>query len=185
MGKELLLVAETVSNEKGVSKEVVLEAIQLAIESATKKLASEDIGIRVKLDPKTGDYETFRIWDVVEEDEFEFPERQYTLEQAHQRSPDLAIGDIVEEPTASVEFGRIAAQAARQVIFQKVREAERKLVVEEYEEKIGLLVSGVVKKTTRDNIIIDLGGKAEAFMPRAELLPHEMFRPGDKIRTYL
>lgn len=185
MGKELLLVAETVSNEKGVSKEVVLEAIQLAIESATRKLATDDIDVRVKLDPRTGDYETFRIWQVVDDEEFEFPDKQYTLEQAQQRAADLNIGDVIEEPIPSVEFGRIAAQAARQVIFQKVREAERKLVVAEYEERLGQLVTGVVKKTTRDNIIIDLGGKAEAFMPRSEMLPHDMFRPGDKVRAYL
>ena len=185
MGKELLMVAETVSNEKGVSKEVVVKAIQSALESATKKLASGDIGVRVRLDPVTGDYETFRVWDVVSEEDLEFPDRQYTLEQASTHNADIALGEVIEEPIPSVEFGRIAAQAARQVIFQKVREAERELVVQEYQEKIGELVTGVVKKATRDNIIIDLGGKAEAFMPRAEMLPHEMFRPGDKVRAYL
>lgn len=185
MGKELLLVAETVSNEKGVSNEVVLEAIQSAIESATRKLSGIDMGVRVDLDKKTGDYETFRVWEVVNEEEYESPERQYTLEQAKERDPNITLGDIIEEPYPSVEFGRIAAQTARQVIFQKVREAERALVVEEYEDKKGQLVSGTVKKTTRDNIIIDLGGKAEAFMPRNEMLPNEMFRPGDRIRALL
>lgn len=185
MGKEILMVAETVSNEKGVSTEVVLEAIQLALESATRKLSSEDIGVKVQLDSKTGEYQTFRTWEVVTEEDFEFPSRQYTLEQAHELQADLQIGDVVEESIPSVEFGRIAAQAARQVIFQKVREAERGLVIKEYEDRVGQLVSGIVKKTTRDNIIIDLGGKAEAFMPRAEMLPHEMFRPGDKVRAYL
>lgn len=185
MGKELLMVAEVVSNEKGVSKEVVLEAIQLAIESATRKLSTDDIGVKVKLDSKTGDYETFRIWDVVEVDDLEFPDKQYTLEQAQTRNETITIGESIEEPMPSVEFGRIAAQAARQVIFQKVREAERKLVVDEYQQRLGELVTGVVKKTTRDNIIIDLGGKAEAFLPRNEMLPHEMFRPGDRLRSYL
>lgn len=185
MGKELLMVAEAVSNEKGVSKAVVLEAIQSAIESATQKLAAQDISVKVRLDEKTGDYESFRTWDVVDELDFEFPDKQYTLEQARLRSETLNIGDLVEEPMPSMEFGRIAAQAARQVIFQKVREAERRLVVDEYQSRIGQLVTGVVKKTTRDNIIIDLGGKAEAFMPRNEMLPHEMFRPGDKVRSYL
>jgi N utilization substance protein A len=185
MGKELLLVAETVSNEKGVSNEVVLEAIQAALESATRKLSGMDMGVRVKLDTKTGDYETFRYWDVVDDEEYEFPDRQYTLEQAKERDTAIAVGDKIEEAYPSVEFGRIAAQTARQVIFQKVREAERALVVTEYEERKGQLVSGTVKKTTRDNIIIDLGGKAEAFMPRAEMLPHEMFRPGDRVRTLL
>jgi N utilization substance protein A len=185
MSKELLLVAEAVSNEKGVPKEVVLDAIQAALESATRKLSGIDMGVRVALDPKTGEYDTFRYWDVVDDEEYEFPDRQYTLEQAKQRNPDLEIGDKIEEPIASVEFGRIAAQTARNVIMQKVREAERKIVVEEYENKLGQLVSGAVKKTTRDNIIIDLGGKAEAFLPRRELLPNEMFRPGDRIRAYL
>lgn len=185
MGKEILLVAEAVSNEKGVSMEVVLDAIQSAIESATRKLSGMDMGVRVSLDPRSGDYETFRYWDVVDDEEYEFPDKQLTVEQAQERQEDLNVGDKIEEPIDSVEFGRIAAQTARQVIFQKVREAERALVVEQYESRKGQLVSGTVKKTTRDNIILDLGGKAEAFMPRNEILPHEMFRPGDKIRGYL
>lgn len=185
MSKELLLVAEAVSNEKGVSKETVLEAIQAALESATRKLSTKDVSVRVQLDPRTGEYETFRYWDVVEDDEIESADRQLTLEQAQQRSPTIAVGERIEEPMASVVFGRIAAQAAKQVINQKVREAERELVVQEYNDKLGELVSGTVKKTTRDNIIIELGGKAEAFLPRSEMLPHEMFRPGDRIRAYL
>ncbi len=185
MGKELLLVAEAVSNEKGVSKEVVLNAIQAALESATRKLSGIDMGVRVSLDNKSGDYETFRYWDVVDDESYEFPDRQLTLAQAKERNEALNIGDVVEEPIESVEFGRIAAQTARQVIFQKVREAERALVVEQYQSRLGQLVTGTVKKTTRDNVIIDLGGKAEAFMPRNEVLPHEMFRPGDKVRAYL
>jgi transcription termination/antitermination protein NusA len=185
MSKELLIVAEAVSNEKGVSKEVVLEAIQAALESATRKLSGNDIGVRVILDVKTGEYSTFQYWDVVEDEEVEFPDRQLTLEQAKERKPDIEHGGRIEVPIESIEFGRIAAQTARQVIIQKVREAERALVVEEYQQRLGELVSGVVKKTTRDNIIIDLGGKAEAFLPRPELLTHEMFRPGDRIRGYL
>ncbi len=185
MGKELLLVAEAVSNEKGVEYDVVLEAISSALESATRKLSGMDMAVRIALDPKTGDYDTYRYWDVVDEDEYEAPDRQYTLEQAREHEPNVEIGERIEEGVPSVEFGRIAAQAARQVIFQKVREAERRLVVEEYQQRMGQLISGVIKKTTRDNIIIDLGGKAEAFMPRNEMLPQEMFRPGDKIRAYL
>lgn len=185
MGKELLLVAEALSNEKGVSKEVVIEAIQTALESATRKLSGSELGIRVQLDPKTGEYETYRYWDVLPEDEIEFPERQITLEEAQKTKSDAEIGDRLEEPMASIEFGRIAAQTARQVIFQKVREAERKLVVDEFKRKIGQLVHGSVKKVTRDNIIIDLGGKAEAFLPRNEMLPNEMFRTNDRVRAYL
>lgn len=185
MSKELLLVAEAVSNEKGVPKEVVLEAIGAALESATRKLASGDIAVRVDLDYKTGAYDTYRYWDIVEEEEFESEDRQYTLEQARERDPQCEIGGRIEEPMPSIEFGRIAAQAAKQVILQKVREAERHLVAQQYQTRLGTLVSGTVKKTTRDNIIIDLGQKAEAFMPRTEILPHEMFRPGDRVRAYL
>lgn len=185
MSKELLLVAEALSNEKGVSKEVVLEAIQSALESATRKLSGMEFGIRVELDPRQGDYETFRYWDVVADDEVEFPDRQLTLDEAIERKPNAAIGDHIEEPMASIEFGRIAAQTARHVIFQKIREAERRLVVDQFMGKIGQLVYGTVKKVTRDNIIVDLGGKAEAFMPRIEMLPQEMFRPNDRVRAYL
>ncbi|KTC76857.1 transcription termination factor NusA [Legionella brunensis] len=185
MSKELLLVAEALSNEKGVPKDVVLEAIQSALESATRKLTDKDIGVRVKLDPRTGEYETFRYWEVVGDDEVEFPERQLSLTQAKERSPSIAIGGRIEEPMPSVEFGRIAAQTARQVIMQKVREAERQQVVDQFKNKLGQLIYGTVKKVTRDNIIIDLGGKAEAFMPRGEMLPNEMFRPNDRVRAYL
>ncbi|MBA2657543.1 MAG: transcription termination/antitermination protein NusA [Tatlockia sp.] len=185
MSKELLLVAEALSNEKGVSKEVVLLAIQAALESATRKLTVKDIGVRVKLDPRTGEYETFRYWDVVEEDDLEFPERELTLEQAQERDPNIKIGERIEEFMPSIEFGRIAAQTARQVIMTKVREAERQQVVDQFQNKFGQLVYGTVKKVTRDNIIIDLGGKAEAFMPRNEMLPNEMFRPNDRVRAYL
>lgn len=185
MGKELLLVAEAVSNEKGVDKGIVLDAIQNALESATKKLSDKDIEVRVELNSKTGDYITYRCFEVVPEDELEFPDRQITLEQAKSKANDISIGDFIEEPMESIAFGRIAAQTARQVIFQKVREAERQLIVDEYKAKLGQLVTGVVKKVTRDNIIIDLGGKAEAFLPKNYALPNEMFRPGDRIRAYL
>lgn len=185
MSKELLLVAEALSNERGVSKEVVLNAIQSALESATRKLSGLDMGVRVKLDPKTGEYETFRYWDVVSEDELESPDRELTLEQAQERDPSIELGARIEEPMASVDFGRIEAQTARQVIMQKVREAERQLVVDQYIGRLGQLIYGTVKKVTRDNIIIDLGNKAEAFLPRTEILPHEMFRVNDRVRALL
>lgn len=185
MSKELLLVAEALSNEKGVGKEVVLLAIQAALESATRKLTEADIGVRVKLDSRTGEYETFRYWDVVADDELESTNYQISLSNARERSPTIEIGERIEEPMPSIEFGRIAAQTARQVIMQKVREAERQLVVDQFQNKLGQLVYGTVKKVTRDNIIIDLGGKAEAFMPRHEMLPNEMFRANDRVRAYL
>ncbi len=185
MSKELLLVAEALSNERGVSKEVIIRAIQSALESATRKILGLDIGVRIKLDPRTGEYETFRYWDVVNNDELEFPDHQVTLDEAQKRNPSLVVGERVEELIPSIEFGRIEAQTARQVIMQKVREAERELVVDQFRSKLGQLVYGTVKKVTRDNVIIDLGGKAEAFLPRTEMLPHEMFRPNDRVRAYL
>ena len=185
MSKELLLVAEALSNEKGVSRDVVIEAIQAALESATRKLSGMELGVRVKMDPRTGDYETFRFWDVVADESLEFPERELTLSQAQERSPKIEVGGRIEEPMASIEFGRIAAQTARQVITQKIREAERQLIIEQFKSRLGQLIYGTVKKVTRDNIIIDLGGKAEAFMPRTEMLPQEMFRPNDRVRAYL
>lgn len=185
MSKELLLVAEALSNERGVDKTVVLQAIQAALESATRKIFGLDIGVRIKLNSRTGDYETFRYWDVVEDDQLEFPDRQLTLEQAKEKNPAVAIGERIEELVPSIEFGRIEAQTARQVIMQKVREAERELVIDQYRSKLGQLVYGTVKKVTRDNVIIDLGGKAEALLPRSEMLPHEMFRTNDRVRAYL
>lgn len=136
MSKELLLVAEALSNEKGVSKEVVLLAIQAALESATRKLSGMEWGVRVALDSRTGEYETFRYWDVVADDEVFYPDREYSLSEAQKRNPQLTVGDRIEEPMASIEFGRIAAQTARQVIMQKVREAERDLIIEQYKKKI-------------------------------------------------
>lgn len=185
MSKELLLVAEALSNERGVSKEVIILAIQAALESATRKIFGLDIGARIKLDPRTGEYETYRYWDVVTDDELEYPDHQLTLEQAKERNPSITVGERIEELIPSIEFGRIEAQTARQVIMQKVREAERDLVIDQFRNKLGQLVYGTVKKVTRDNIIIDLGGKAEAFLPRSEMLPHEMFRPNDRVRAFL
>lgn len=185
MSKELLLVAEALSNEKGVSKEVVLSAIQAALESATRKLMGAEFGIQVIMDPRLGDYHTTRYWDVVAEEDIEFPDRELTVEQAQEKKPGVQLGDRIEEAVPSIEFGRIAAQTARHVIFQKIREAERRMMVDQFKAKVGQLVYGTVKKVTRDNIIIDLGGKAEAFLPRSDMLSQEMFRPNDRVRAYL
>lgn len=183
--KELLSLAEALSNKIGVKNDIVIEAIQAALESATKKIKGAEWGVRVNIDKTTGFYDTFRYWDVVADEELEFPDHQLTVEQAQAQKADAQIGDRIEQPMESIDFGRIAAQTAKQVIMQKVKEAERKLVVEEYEDKVGDLVNGTIKKTTRDNIIVDLGGKAEAIMPRSNKLINEEFRPGDKIRAYL
>jgi transcription termination/antitermination protein NusA len=185
MSKELLLVAEALSNEKGVPKETVLKAIEAGLESATRKLKGMETGVRVNIDPRTGEHTTYRYWDVVSDDEYMFAERQLTLEEAQARAPDIELGGRIEEMMPSVEFGRIAAQSARQAIAQKMREAERQLVEDQFKDKLGQLVYGTVKKVTREHVIIDLGGKAEAFLSRTEMLPQEMFRTNDRARAYL
>lgn len=186
MNKEILLVAETVSNEKGVPQKVIFEAIENALEVATKKKTIEDIAVRVAIDVKTGDYETFRQWTVfASEEDIENPDAELTLEQALEKSPEAEVGDIIEEAIESVEFGRISAQTAKHIIIQKVREAERMQIANQYRDRLGQIINGVVKKLTRDYIIIDLTGNAEGFIPREQMLPREMVRVGDRLRAYL
>lgn len=187
MNKEILMVVDVVSNEKGVSKEIIFEAIEAALASATKKRNREDIEARVAVDRETGDYETFRRWEVMEDssEPVEFPSRQIRLTEARERQPDIKAGDFIEEPMESVDFGRIAAQTAKQVIVQKVREAERAQVVDAYENRVGEMVSGVVKRVERSGVILDLGSNAEAFIPREFMIPREAVRPGDRLRAYL
>ena len=186
MSKEILMVADAVSNEKGVSREVIFEAIESALATATKKrFEDEEVNCRVAVNRKTGQYETFRTWTVVDDEHFDDPAHQLALDQAQAKDPALKVGDIWEEKIENTEFGRIAAQTAKQVIVQKVREAERDLVVAEYRDKVGHLVSGTVKKVTRESILVDLGGNAEAMLPRDQMIPREMFRTGDRIRALL
>lgn len=198
MSKEILAVVEAVSNEKGVDAGVILDAIEAALASATKKRHLEDIDVRVSIDRKTGEYSTFRRWEVVPDDDddvvvedpegepFEFTvERHIRLAQAKQQDIGLTLGAHVEEPMESVAFGRIAAQTAKQVIVQKVREAERSQVIDAYADRLGELVTGVVKRAERGNVILDLGGNAEALIPRDEVIIRESIRPGDRLRGYL
>lgn len=187
MSKDILMVVDAVSNEKGVGADIIFEAIEAALESATKKRHREGIDVRVSIDRKTGDYETFRRWEVLEDlgEPIEFPERQIELAEARIRSPNIESGEFIEEPLESVEFGRIGAQTAKQVIVQKVREAERAQVVEAYKDRQGELVNGVIKRVERGNVILDLGGNAEALIARDELIPREAVRPGDRVRGYL
>lgn len=188
MNKEILLVADAVSNEKGVAKEIIFEAIEAALATATKKRYNGDVEIRVQIDRGTGDYETFRRWKVVDDSEgkpLEAPEREITLSAAQQENPSIQPDDYVEEPVESVAFGRIAAQTAKQVIVQKVREAERAQIVEAYKARKGQLITAVVKRVERGNVYLDLGNNAEAFVPREEIIPREAVRPGDRLRGYL
>ena len=187
MNKEILMVADAVSNEKGVDKDVIFEAIEAALASATRKRHGEDIDVRVSIDRESGEYETFRRWMVFadESDELEEPDRELRLQDAVDVDPDAEPGEYVEEPMDSVEFGRIAAQTAKQVIVQKVREAERKQVVEEYQDREGELVSGIVKRVDRNGAYVDLGGNAEGFLQREELIPREPIKPQDRIKGML
>lgn len=185
MKKEILLVADAVSNEKGVDQEVIFQAIELALATATKKRYDEDSDIQVIIDRKTGDYSTIRRWEVVSDDTLAELGTQLTTEEAAEVDANLKIGDIHEEVVENVEFGRIAAQTAKQVIVQKVREAERAQIVEQYQDRVGELVAGIVKKVTRDNIIVDLGNNAEGLLPREELVGREVFRLNDRVRALL
>ena len=185
MNKQILFAAEAVSNEKGIDKGIIFEALELALATATKKRYEEDSDIRVEINRKTGDYKTFRCWEVVDDDTLALLGTQFTLEEAHQRDPDLKPGDVFTEQIENVDFGRIAAQTAKQVIVQKVREAERNQVVDEYIDKMNELVSGTVKRVTRDSVIVDLGNNAEGLLTREELVGRENFRVGDRIRAML
>jgi N utilization substance protein A len=188
MDKEILLVVDVVSNEKDVEKEIIFQAIEAALASATRKKHGGEIDVRVAIDRKTGSYVSFRRWEVLEEPDEEEgmnPESQILLEEARKQNPEIQVGDYIEEPMESIEFGRIAAQTAKQVIVQKVREAERAKVVEAYQDRKGDLVTGVVKRVDRGNVILDLGGNAEAIILREEMIPRESVRTGDRVRGYL
>ncbi len=185
--KEILRVAEEVSNEKGVDKEIIFEALEIAIASATRKKYGEEIDVRVAINRKTGEYDTFRRWKVFADDstELEFPDKELRLEDALDVSKDAEPGGYVEVPLESVAFGRIAAQTAKQVIVQKVREAERAQVVDQYKGRVGQLVSGIVKRVDRNGIFVDLGGNAEGFISRDQMIPREPVRTQDRIKAFL
>ena len=210
MNKEILTVVDVVSNEKGVSKEVIFDALEAALASATKKRFEGDIDCRVAIDRNTGEYQAYRRWEVIDttqrpvlnvndedyaaaseaeekiaQGELPFPERQFWLADAQARDPALTGLDFIEEPLEAAEFGRIAAQTAKQVIVQKVREAERAQVVEAYKDRVGELVMGIVKRVERGNVYVDLGGNAEAIVAKDQMIPRELVRAGDRIRGYL
>jgi transcription termination/antitermination protein NusA len=187
MNKEILMVVDAVSNEKGVDKEIIFEALEAALASATRKRHGEGIDVRVAINRKTGDYETFRRWKVFADDstELESPDKELRLEDAIDVSPDAQPGGFVEVPMESVAFGRIAAQTAKQVIVQKVREAERSQVVDEYKARVGTLVSGVVKRVDRNGVFVDLGANAEGFIARDQMIPREPIRSQDRVKAFL
>lgn len=188
MGREILTVAETVSNEKGVSREAIFQALEQALVAATRKkyyegTNSEEASLRVEIDRKTGDYRTFRQWEVVADEDHEMPACQDAISDVDPAK--WSIGDIRELEVESIEFGRIAAQIAKQVIVQKIREAERALIADAYAAKVGELVYGEVKKQTKDGFIIDLGDNAEAYLSRDEMIPKELLRPKQRVNAIL
>ncbi|MBD3611587.1 MAG: transcription termination/antitermination protein NusA [Hydrogenovibrio crunogenus] len=187
MSKEVLAVVEIMSNEKGVEKEIIFEAIEAALATATRKSHNDEIDARVSIDRHTGDYETFRRWEVIEDDvEIEDHVGWYIRHMdAVDIEPHIEPGEFIEEPMESIEFGRIGAQTAKQVIIQKVREAERKKVVEEYSKRIGEILTGQVKRIDRGDVILDLGDNVDAVIPRSELINRENFKMGDRVRAYV
>ena len=197
MNKEILLVIEAVSNEKNVSKAVIVDAIEAALASAVvkkyrlDKKCLNDIKAKVSINRETGEYTTFRKWEVVEEIIEDLEDQQILLEEAIKKNDELAIGDFYEEEVDSIEFGRIVAQTAKNVIVQKVREAERSRVVDIYLPKIGQLIFGIVKRVEKGNIFMDLGipdkenSVEEAMIMKDALIPREAIRPGDRLRGYL
>ncbi len=176
---------EVVSREKDLEKGIIFNAIESALVTATKKWHPGEIDARVSIHRDTGDYDTYRVWEIIDDDaELEFPDRQIPLSEARESDPELNVGDLIEESMEKVEFGRIAAQAAKQVIMQKVREAERNQIAQRYQDKFGTLISGTVKRLDHGNAMVDLGD-AEAILPKNGMIPREGLRPGDRIRALL
>jgi N utilization substance protein A len=184
MNREVLLLIDALAREKNVEKNVVFAALELALGSATKKRFREDAGVRVSIDHETGNYQSFRRWQVVADDTFEDPARQIPLSEALQRNAKIQLEEFIEEQLEPIEFGRIGAQAAKQVIFQKIRDAEREQILNDFLERKEYMVTGTIKRMERGNAIIE-SGKVEASLPRDQMIPKENLRVGDRVRAYL
>ena len=185
--KEIVDAVESVANEKGIDKEIIFEALEAALASATRKRLGEEMDVRVSINRRSGDYEVFQRWKVFADDsrELEEPARELRLEDALDVNPAAVVGGYVEVPLEGEGFGRIDAQTAKQVIVQKVREAERAQVVDAYQDRVGTLVSGIVKRVDRNGTYVDLGQNAEAFIPREHMIPREPIRTQDRVKAYL
>ncbi len=184
MSREVLLLVDALAREKNVEKNVVFAALELALGSATKKRFREDAGVRVSIDHETGNYQSFRRWQVVADDTVEDPARQIPLSEALQRDAEIQLEEFIEEPLEPIEFGRIGAQAAKQVIFQKIRDAEREQILNDFLERKEYMVTGTIKRMERGNALIE-SGKVEAALPRDQMIPKENLRVGDRVRAYL
>ena len=184
MSRELLLLVDALAREKNVDKNIVIDALELALASATKKRFNEDVDIRAAMDPATGEFSFFRRWLVVNDQDIEVPAREYKLHEAQEINPEMTVGEYVEEPIEGVEMGRIGAQTAKQVILQKIRDAEREQILSDFLAREEHLVTGVIKRMERGNAIIE-SGRVEAMLPREQMIPKENLRPGDRVRAYL
>ncbi len=184
MSREVLLLVDALAREKNVDKEIVLGALESALASATKKRFTEESDVRVSIDRDTGEYLSFRCWQVMDDETFETPDLHIKLSEAQKLNPNIQLGEFIEEPLDSVDFGRIGAQAAKQVIFQKIRDAEREQLLSDFMERGDHLVSGTVKRVERGNAIIEFG-KIEALLPRDQMIQKENMRVGDRVRAYL
>ena len=184
MSREVLLLVDALSREKNVDKEVVFGALESALASATKKRFPDEADVRVAIDRNTGEYESFRCWEVMDDETFETPDLHIKLEEARKHDANIQLGEFIEEPLESIDFGRIGAQAAKQVIFQRIRDAEREQILSDFMDRKEHLVSGTVKRVERGNAIIEFG-KIEALLPRDQMVPKENLRVGDRVKAHL
>ena len=184
MSRELLMLVDALAREKNVEKDIVFGALELALASATKKRFKDDVDVRVEIDRDTGEYKSFRRWQIVADNDHEIPAQQIALTDAHERDPNLQINDFVEEPLEPVEFGRIGAQTAKQVILQKIRDAEREQILNDFLQRKEFIVTGAIKRMERGNAIIE-SGRIEAALPKDQMIPKENLRIGDRVRAFL
>ena len=184
MSREILLLVDVLAREKNVTKDIVFGALELALASATKKRIHDEADVRVLVDRETGDYETFRRWEVVADEDFIHEAQHQPLSDAKKQDPDVEIGDYLEEALEPIDFGRIGAQAAKQVILQKIRDAERDQILNDFLERKEHLVTGTIKRMERGNAIIETG-KIEAMLPRDQMIPRENLRVGDRVKAFL
>jgi len=185
MSREVLLLVDALAREKNVDKEIVFGALELALASATKKrFVDEEADVRVSIDRHSGEFESFRRWEVTDDETFETPDLHIKLVEAQKQDAEIQLEEFIEEPLESVDFGRIGAQAAKQVIFQKIRDAEREQILADFMERSEHLVSGTIKRIERGNAIVEFG-KIEALLPRDQMIPKENLRVGDRVRAYL
>jgi N utilization substance protein A len=184
MSRELLMLVDALAREKNVEKDIVFGALELALASATKKRFKDDVDVRVEIDRESGEYKSFRRWQVVADEDHEIPAQQIAITDAHEHGDNLQINDFVEEPLEPVEFGRIGAQTAKQVILQKIRDAEREQILNDFLQRKEYIVTGAIKRMERGNAIIE-SGRIEAMLPKDQMIPKENLRVGDRVRAFL